>query len=151
MYKTIVPNLYKYPETHLVTEVMVAVKWLASRIIISWLTQCILSLPPEISENLTVFWCFQGVEKGWIRNEWVKWCKMGVRWVKWDKIVFLGSNQKCMKNKFPENSKLLEAMKQACNFWTFAHHLFCQLEQHLRCSFCPGISSSTQIAHGGKF
>ena len=24
------------------------------------------------TENLTVFWCFQGVEKGYNRNEWVK-------------------------------------------------------------------------------
>ena len=24
----------------------------------------------KISENLTVFWCFQGVEKGCIENEW---------------------------------------------------------------------------------
>ena len=28
--------------------------------------------PLKISENLTVFWCFQGVEKEWIGNEWVK-------------------------------------------------------------------------------
>ena len=28
--------------------------------------------PLETSENLTVFWCFQGVEKRWIRNKWVK-------------------------------------------------------------------------------
>ena len=27
--------------------------------------------PLKTSENLTVFWCFQGIEKGWIRNEWV--------------------------------------------------------------------------------
>ena len=26
----------------------------------------------KTSENLTVFWCFQGVEKGCIGNEWVK-------------------------------------------------------------------------------
>ena len=31
-------------------------------------SQCTLSLPPE---NRKVFWCFQGVEKGCIRNEWV--------------------------------------------------------------------------------
>ena len=29
------------------------------------------SSPLKISENLTVFWCFQGVEKGCIRNKWV--------------------------------------------------------------------------------
>ena len=28
--------------------------------------------PLKTSENLTVFWCFQGVEKGCIGNEWVK-------------------------------------------------------------------------------
>ena len=28
----------------------------------------------KASENLTVFWCFQGVEKGYIGNEWVKEC-----------------------------------------------------------------------------
>ena len=28
--------------------------------------------PREILENLTVFQYFQGVEKGWIGNEWVK-------------------------------------------------------------------------------
>ena len=27
--------------------------------------------PSKTSENLTVFWCFQGVEKGCIGNEWV--------------------------------------------------------------------------------
>ena len=27
--------------------------------------------PLKTSENLTVFWCFQGMKKGWIRNEWV--------------------------------------------------------------------------------
>ena len=27
--------------------------------------------PLKTSENLTVFWCFQGVEKGCIGNEWV--------------------------------------------------------------------------------
>ena len=26
----------------------------------------------EISENLKIFWCFQGVEKRWIEIEWVK-------------------------------------------------------------------------------
>ena len=34
-------------------------------------SQCTLSLPPKTSEALTVFWCFQGVEKGCIGNEWV--------------------------------------------------------------------------------
>ena len=29
--------------------------------------------PLKSSENRKVFWCFQGVEKGCIRNEWVKW------------------------------------------------------------------------------
>ena len=29
--------------------------------------------PLKTSENLTVFWCFQGVEKGCIGNKWVKW------------------------------------------------------------------------------
>ena len=28
--------------------------------------------PLKTSENLAVFWCFQGVEKGCIVNEWVK-------------------------------------------------------------------------------
>ena len=28
--------------------------------------------PLKISENLAVFWCFQGVEKGCIENKWVK-------------------------------------------------------------------------------
>ena len=28
--------------------------------------------PLKTSENLAVFWCFQGVEKGCIGNEWVK-------------------------------------------------------------------------------
>ena len=28
----------------------------------------------KTSENLTVFWCFQGVEKGCIGNEWIKDC-----------------------------------------------------------------------------
>ena len=28
--------------------------------------------PLKTSKNLTVFWCFQGVEKGCIRNKWVK-------------------------------------------------------------------------------
>ena len=28
--------------------------------------------PLKTSEKLRVFWCFQGVEKGYIRNEWVK-------------------------------------------------------------------------------
>ena len=28
--------------------------------------------PLKTSENLTVFWCFQGVEKGCIGNEWVE-------------------------------------------------------------------------------
>ena len=32
-------------------------------------SQCTLSLPPE---NRKVFWCFQGVEKGCIGNEWIK-------------------------------------------------------------------------------
>ena len=27
--------------------------------------------PLKTEENLTVFWCFQGVEKGCIGNEWV--------------------------------------------------------------------------------
>ena len=27
--------------------------------------------PLKISENLTVFWCFQEVEKGWMGNKWV--------------------------------------------------------------------------------
>ena len=27
--------------------------------------------PPKTSDNLMVFWCFQGVEKGWIGNKWV--------------------------------------------------------------------------------
>ena len=31
--------------------------------------------PVKISENLTVFWCFQEVEKGCIVNEWVKWAR----------------------------------------------------------------------------
>ena len=30
--------------------------------------------PMKTSENLTVFWCFQGVEKGCIGNEWIKDC-----------------------------------------------------------------------------
>ena len=30
--------------------------------------------PLKTSENLAVFWCFQGVEKGCIGNEWVKRC-----------------------------------------------------------------------------
>ena len=29
--------------------------------------------PLKTSENFTVFWCFQGVEKGCIGNKWVKW------------------------------------------------------------------------------
>ena len=28
--------------------------------------------PLKTSENLTAFWCFQGIEKGCIGNEWVK-------------------------------------------------------------------------------
>ena len=28
--------------------------------------------PLKTSENRKVFWCFQGVEKGYIRNKWVK-------------------------------------------------------------------------------
>ena len=28
--------------------------------------------PLKISENFTEFWCFQGVEKGYIGNKWVK-------------------------------------------------------------------------------
>ena len=28
--------------------------------------------PLKTSQNLTIFWCFQEVEKGWIGNEWVK-------------------------------------------------------------------------------
>ena len=28
--------------------------------------------PLETSENLKVFWCFQGVEKRCIENEWIK-------------------------------------------------------------------------------
>ena len=27
--------------------------------------------PLKTSKNLTVFWCFEGVEKGWIGNKWV--------------------------------------------------------------------------------
>ena len=33
--------------------------------------------PLKISENLTVFWCFQGVEKGCIGNKWVT-CQGGI-------------------------------------------------------------------------
>ena len=32
--------------------------------------------PPKTSENRKVFWCFQGVEKGCIANEWVKVMKL---------------------------------------------------------------------------
>ena len=32
-----------------------------------------LLFPLKTSENLAVFWCFQWVEKGSIRNEWVNW------------------------------------------------------------------------------
>ena len=35
----------------------------------------------KTSEKLTVFWCFQGVEKGCIGNEWVK-VFMKSLWVK---------------------------------------------------------------------
>ena len=28
--------------------------------------------PLKTSQNLTIFWCFQEVEKGWIGNEWLK-------------------------------------------------------------------------------
>ena len=31
--------------------------------------------PLKTSENLTMFWCFQGVEKGCISNEWTKFVK----------------------------------------------------------------------------
>ena len=33
------------------------------------------STPLKTSENLRVFWCFQGVEKGCIGNDWVKYKK----------------------------------------------------------------------------
>ena len=31
--------------------------------------------PQKISENFTVFWCFQGVKKGCVGNKWVNWLK----------------------------------------------------------------------------
>ena len=34
--------------------------------------------PMEALENLTVFWCFQGVEKGCIENKWVKVKTLGI-------------------------------------------------------------------------
>ena len=37
---------------------------------LTYLLQFTLSLPSETSENLTVFWCFQGVKKECIGNEW---------------------------------------------------------------------------------
>ena len=33
--------------------------------------------PLKTSEKLTIFWCFHGVEKGWINNEWVKTIQSG--------------------------------------------------------------------------
>ena len=41
------------------------VKW-------DWLTHLFLMDPFSTAENLTVFWCFQAVEKRCIGNEWVK-------------------------------------------------------------------------------
>ena len=37
-------------------------------------------LPLKTIENFTVLWCFQGVEKGCIENQWVNHCKSTVRW-----------------------------------------------------------------------
>ena len=37
--------------------------------------------PMKTSENLTIFWCFQGVEKGSIRSKWVKDSILTVEWV----------------------------------------------------------------------
>ena len=34
-------------------------------------------------QNLTVFWCFQGVEKGRIGNEWVNLCSDGLKTTFW--------------------------------------------------------------------
>ena len=36
--------------------------------------------PLKTSENRNVFWCFQGVEKGCIGNEWVKWALSALWW-----------------------------------------------------------------------
>ena len=56
-------------------------------------SQCTLSLPPEniripyssLSENLTVFWCFQGVKKGCIGNNWVNVMFTTSGWFWWKK------------------------------------------------------------------
>ena len=40
--------------------------------------------PLKISDNLTVFWCFQGVQKEYIGNKWVNWhsktTKLDILW-----------------------------------------------------------------------
>ena len=43
-----------------------------SPIIIPFVPNAPFLLPPKISENRKVFWCFRGIEKGWTENEWVK-------------------------------------------------------------------------------
>ena len=54
--------------------------------------------PLKTSENLTVFWCFQEVDKGCIGNEWIKtcWClsvKQETKGKNWTKLLFLGETQ----------------------------------------------------------
>ena len=41
--------------------------------------------PLKTSEYLTKFWCFQGIEKGYIGNEWIKERRI-IAWNKWDEI-----------------------------------------------------------------
>ena len=63
--------------------------------------------PLKTSENLTVFWCFQGVEKGCIGMNGLSWLKNTVFWVlsiHWVKCNLQGNAICCQ------------------SFWVCAHH-----------------------------
>ena len=51
--------------------------------------------PLKTSENLTVFLCFQGVEKGCIENEWVKTIRCNI-----SKDAYDSGKNKCDKAKY---------------------------------------------------
>ena len=52
--------------------------------------------PLKTTENLAVFWCFQGVEKGCIWKKWVNNSKFPHRW-KTKLILFLSKHQRIVR------------------------------------------------------
>ena len=78
--------------------------------------------PLKTSDNLTVFLCFQGVEKGWIGNKWVKYGeKFLIQNGKDSKnphqdLVLINFTKKCFFKKFYKKMPMLYQYKYYNNF-----------------------------------